>query len=238
MTLEVEVSTPLPVSRSLIVPQTAGNRSSISFHLSPLPDFTVHQIDKPLDGELSQVTRRPKQFRANQVDSRLSLAAQDLVKNLTDLEPYEPYWEFIRSVDLHDRELKTLHMLDEFCGGIEELDVSDNKIGELNGVPNSVRQLNIRGNCLSDLAAWNTLYNLQYMDVSENNLYSVKGLHSLIHLRSLKADHNEIRNLNGLEDLDGLISLSVRGNMLRAVDFKNFNLYVSSHSGNTVANEL
>ena len=224
MTLEVEVSTPLPVSRSLIVPQTTGNRSSISFHLSPLPDFTVHQIDKPLDGELGQVTRRPKQFRANQVDSRLSLAAQDLVKNLTDLEPYEPYWEYIRSVDLHDRELKTLHMLDEFCGGIEELDVSDNKIGELNGVPNSVRQLNIRGNCLSDLAAWNTLNNLQYMDVSENNLYSVKGFHSLVHLRSLKADRNEIRNLNGLEDLDGLISLSMRGNMLRAVDFKNFNL--------------
>ena len=238
MTLEVEVSTPLPVSRSLIVPQTTGNRSSISFHLSPLPDFTVHQIDKPLDGELGQVTRRPKQFRANQVDSRLSLAAQDLVKNLTDLEPYEPYWEYIRSVDLHDRELKTLHMLDEFCGGIEELDVSDNKIGELNGVPNSVRQLNIRGNCLSDLAAWNTLYNLQYMDVSENNLYSVKGFHSLVHLRSLKADHNEIRNLNGLEDLDGLISLSLRGNMLRAVDFKNFKLYVPSHSGNTVANDL
>ena len=238
MTLEVEVSTPLPMSRSLIVPQTTGKRSSISFHLSPLPDFTVHQIDKPLDGELGQVSRRPKQFLANQVDSRLSLAAQDLVKNLTDLEPYEPYWEYIRSVDLHDRELKTLHMLDEFCGGIEELDVSDNKIGELNGVPNSVRQLNIRGNCLSDLAAWNTLYNLQYMDVSENNLHSVRGFHSLVHLRSLKADHNEIRNLNGLEDLDGLISLSLRGNMLRAVDFKNFNLYVPSHSGNDVANDL
>ena len=238
MTLEVEVSTPMPVSRSLTVPQTTGNRSSISFHLSPLPDFTVHQIDKPLDGELGQVIRRPKQYRANQVDSRLSLAAQDLVKNLTDLEPYEPYWEYIRSVDLRDRELKTLHMLDEFCGGIEELDVSNNKIGELNGVPNSVRQLNIRGNCLSDLAAWNTLYNLQYMDVSENNLHSVKGFHSLVHLRSLKADHNEIRNLNGLEDLDGLISLSLRGNMLRTVDFKSFNLYVTSHSGNAVANNL
>ena len=224
VTLQVEVSTPLPVSRSLIIPQTAGNRSSVSFHLSPLPDFTVHQIDKPLDGDLGQVTRMPKQFGANQVDNRLSLAAQDLVKNLTDVEPYEPYWEYIRSVDLHDRELKTLHMLDEFCGGIEELDVSDNKIGELNGVPNSVRQLNIRGNCLSYLAAWYTLYNLQYMDVSENDLHSVKGFHSLVHLRSLKADHNEIRNLNGLEDLDGLISLSLRDNMLRAVDFKNFNL--------------
>ena len=238
MTLEVEVSTPLPVSKSLIVPQTTGNRSSVSFHLSPLPDFTVHQIDKPLDGELNHVTTRLKQFRTNHGVNRLSLAAQDLVKNLTDLEPYEPYWDYIRSVDLHDRELKTLHMLGGFCGGIEELDVSDNEIGELNGIPSCVRHLNIRGNRLSDLAAWNTLYNLQYMNVSENNLQSVKGFYSLVHLRGLKADHNEIRNLSGLEDLDGLISLSLRGNMLRAVDFKSFNLYVPSYSDNAHANDL
>ena len=129
-------------------------------------------------------------------------------------------------------------MLDDFCGGIEELDVSNNKIGELNGIPSTVRRLNIRGNCLSDLAAWNSLYNLQYMNVSENNLQSVKGFHSLVHLRALKADHNEIRSLNGLEDLDGLISLSLRCNTLRAVDFKGFNLYVSSQSGDALANEL
>ena len=232
MTLEVAVSTPLPVSRS------PGNPSSVSFHLSPLPDFTVHQIDKPLDSGLGQVTRRPKQFRTHQADNRLSLAAQTLVKNLTDLEPYEPYWDYIRSVDLHDRELKTLHLLDEFCGGIEELDVSNNQIGELNGIPCTVRRLNIRGNCLSDLVAWNSLYNLQYMNVSENHLQSVKGFHSLVHLRALKADHNEIRSLNGLEDLDGLISLSLGGNMLRAVDFKGFNLYVPSQLGHALANEL
>ena len=237
MTLEVAMSTPLPVTRSLMVPTTTGNRSSVSFHLSPLPDFTVHQIDKPLDTEFGQVTRRPKQSWTHQADNKLSLAAQDLIKNLTDLEPYEPYWDYIRSVDLHDRDLKTLHMLDEFCGGIEELDVSNNQIGELNGIPSTVRRLNIRENCLSDLAAWNSLYNLQYMDVSGNSLRSVKGFHSLVHLRALKADHNEIQNLNGLEDLDGLISLSLRGNKLRAVDFARFNLYVSSNSRIAIANE-
>ena len=235
LTLEVAMSTPLPVSRSLMVPATTGNRSSVSFHLSPLPDFTVHQIDKPLDTDFGQVARRPKQSRLYQANNGLSLAAQDLVKNLTDLEPYEPYWEYIRSVDLHDRELKTLHMLGEFCGGIEELDVSSNQIGELNGIPCTVRRLNIRENCLSDLAAWSTLYNLQYMDVSGNNLQSVKGFHSLVHLRALRADHNEIQKLNGLEDLDGLISLSLRGNKLRAVDLVNFNLYVPSNSGIAIA---
>ena len=238
ISLEIAISTPLPLSRSLMVPPTTGNQSSVSFHLSPLPDFTVHQVDKPLDSDLGQVTRRPKQFGTHQADSRLSLAAQNLVKNLTDLEPYEPFWDFIRSVDLRDRDLKTLHMLDEFCGGIEELDVSNNQIGELNGIPSTVRQLNIRKNHISDLAAWNSLYNLQYMDVSGNNLQSVKGFHSLVHLRALKADYNEIRNLNGLEDLDGLISLSLRGNKLQDVDFDNFNLYVRHNPAILLANEL
>ena len=224
MALEVAISTPLPLSKSLMVPPTTGNQSSVSFHLSPLPDFTVHQVDKPLDSDFGQVTRRSRQNRTHQTGSTLSLAAQNLVKNLTDLEPYEPFWEFIRSVDLRDRDLKTLHMLDEFCGGIEELDVSNNQIGELNGIPSTVRRLNIKENHISDLAAWNSLYNLQYMDVSGNNLQSVKGFHSLIHLRALKADYNDIRNLNGLEDLDGLISLSVRGNKLQYVDFDNFDL--------------
>ena len=224
MALEVAISTPLPLSRSLMVPPTTGNQSSVSFHLSPLPDFTVHQVDKPLDSDFGQVTRRSKQNRTHQTGSTLSLAAQNLVKNLTDLEPYEPFWDFIRSVDLRYRDLKTLHMLDEFCGGIEELDVSNNQIGDLNGIPSTVRRLNIRENHISDLAAWNSLYNVQYMDVSGNNLQSVKGFHSLVHLRALKADYNEIRDLNGLEDLDGLISLSVRGNKLQYVDFDNFNL--------------
>ena len=224
MALEVAISTPLPLSRSLMVPPTTGNQSSVGFHLSPLPDFTVHQVDKPLDSDLGQATRRSKQFRTHHTGNTLSLAAQNLVKNLTDLEPYEPFWDFIRSVDLRDRDLKTLHMLDEFCGGIEDLDVSNNQIGALNGIPSTVRRLNIRENHISDLAAWNSLYNLQYMDVSGNNLQSVKGFHSLIHLRALKADYNEIQNLSGLEDLDGLISLSVRGNKLQYVDFDNFNL--------------
>lgn len=222
MTMELAISTPLPMSRSLMVPPTTGQRSSIGFHLSPLPDFTVHQIDKPVDGVDGQVA---KWLPTRDIDNRLSLSAQDLVKNLTDLEPYEPYWDYIRSVDLHDRDLTTLHMLDDFCGRVEELDVSENQIEGLNGIPRTVRQLNIRGNCLSDLAAWDSLQNLQYLDVSGNQLVGLRGFQHLIHLRSLKADNNEIENLNGLEDLNGLIKLSLRGNRLREIDFEDFDMY-------------
>ena len=224
MTLEVAISTPLPLSRTLILPPPiTDQRSSVGFHLSPLSEFTVHQVDKPIEPSLNQISRRHGS-RAQEPDNKLSLAAEELVKKLTDLEPYEPYWDYLRSLDLHDRNLKTLHMLEEFCGRVEELDVSNNQIGELDGIPHSVRLLNIRGNCLSDLAAWNSLQNLQYLDVSGNHLKSLEGFQYLIHLRALKAEYNEMESLSGLEDLDGLTSLSLKGNRIRSVEFEKFNL--------------
>lgn len=224
MTLEVAISTPLPLSRTLILPPpTTDQRSSVGFHLSPLSEFTVHQVDKPIDPGLNQIAKR-RGSGVQEPDNKLSLAAEDLVKKLTDLEPYEPYWDYLRSLDLHDRNLKTLHMLEEFCGRVEELDVSNNQIGELDGIPHNVRFLNIRGNCLSDLAAWNSLQNLQYLDISGNHLKSLEGFQYLIHLRALKAEDNEMETLSGLEDLDGLTTLSLIGNRLRSVDFEKFNL--------------
>ena len=225
-TMEIAISTPLPISKSLLLPSSTGQRSSIGFHLSPLPDFTVHQIDRPVDVAISKQHNQRSMAGSN---NKLSLTAQDLVRHLTDLEPYEPYWEYIRSVDLHDRGLTSLHMLDEFCGQAEELDVSYNQIGELSGVPPYVRLLNTRGNRLSDLSAWHHLQHLQYLDISSNGLTGLNSLQTLVHLRALKADDNAIASLEGLEGLDGLLSLRLRGNRLRFVDFEHLELYVFSH---------
>ena len=217
------MSTPLPLTRSVLLPPTAGKCSSMGFSLSPLADFTVHQIDRPVDADPRLLPSR----HIAHVENRLSLTAQGLVKHLTDIEPFEPYWEYIRSADLHDRSLTSLHMLDEFCGCLEELDISNNEVSSTEGIPSSVRLLNVRGNCLSNMSAWHHLQHLQYLDISGNNLTTLKGLHSLVHLRALKADCNQIQELRGLEELDGLLSLSLRGNQVREVNFHEYYLYVA-----------
>lgn len=221
--LNQAMSTPLPFTRSILLPPTAGKGSSMGFSLSPLADFTVHQLDRPVDEDPRLL---PSRYTA-QVENRLSLTAQGLVKHLTDIEPFEPYWEYVRSADLHDRGLTSLHMLDEFCGCLEELDVSNNEVSSTEGIPPSVRLLNVRGNCLSNMSAWHHLQHLQYLNVSHNSLTTLKGLQSLFHLRALKADCNQIQELSGLEELDGLLSLSLRGNQVREVDFHDYYLYVS-----------
>lgn len=223
-TMEVAISTPLPTSRRLLAPPTTGQLSSVGFDLSPLPDFTVNQLDNPIDHEYGVITKRSGLTPCEENSQGLSLTGRELVKHLTDIEPYEPYWEYIRTVVLRERGLASLHLLDSFCGRTEELDASNNQIRELSGIPSCVRSLNIRGNCLSDLTSWHHLQHLQYLDVSGNQLRSLKGLHGLQHLRALKVDKNEIESLDGLQDLDGLLSLTLRGNEMRRVDFAGFNL--------------
>jgi hypothetical protein len=63
------------------------------------------------------------------------------------------------------------------------------------------------------------LVNLQYLDVSNNELDSLDGFGSLIHLRELKADGNNIRNIDGILDLNGLLTLKLSNNSLGAIDF-------------------
>ncbi len=217
---DLAVSTPLPV------PSSAGRQSNFSFHLSPLPDFTVHQLDESLQLDINHVAKRNAHLSVKDVEGSFSLAVQELVKKVTDVEPYEPYWDYIRQLDLQGQGLITLHLLREFCARIEDLDVADNELGQLNGAPSTIRNLRIQRNCLSSLTAWGHMSNLQYLDVSGNQIENLDGFSGLIHLRELRADDNKISNIEGIFDLDGLITLRLRRNSLETVDFEGAELYV------------
>ncbi|KAI9872506.1 MAG: hypothetical protein M1830_001541 [Pleopsidium flavum] len=233
--LDVAVSTPLAA------PSSTGRCSNFGFHLSPLPDFTVHQLDESFQLDIRHVAKRNTHLSAKDVEGSFSLAIQELVKKITDVEPYEPYWDYIRQLDLRGQGLITLYMLREFCGRIEELDVADNQLGQLNGAPAAIRHLRIQRNCLSSLTAWGHMCNLQYLDVSGNQIESLDGFSSLIHLRELRADDNRIHDIEGILDLDGLITLRLRGNCLETVDFEGAelkHLYELDLSGNQLKDVL
>jgi protein NUD1 len=235
--------TPLPLrdlpSTSMPPPST-GRRIDVSFHLSPLPDFSINQVDESLALEVSHITKRGGLTSLRAVEGRFELAIQELVKNITDVEPYEPYWEMIQKLDLQGKGLVTIHMLRDFCERVEEINLSDNQLGQLSGAPVSLRDLQIRNNCLSSLTAWGHLSNLQYLDISGNNVDNllgepfdrgvvydankISGFRSLVHLRELVADDNAITSLEGIHQLDGLLSLRVRRNCLTEIDFEGSSL--------------
>jgi Leucine-rich repeat (LRR) protein len=206
--------------RSLVSHRVVNPDTSYSFHLSPLPDFTVSQPDESVNLEVGYVAERTDSKSLRQVHGTFTLAAETLIKHITDVEPFEIYWEHLRQLDLRGNGLITLQKLKEYCPRLEELDVSGNRIGQLGGVPASIRTLNIAGNCLSSLTAWKHLSNLQYVDVSGNELETLNGFSNLVHLRSLKANGNKIRSIDGIAHLDGLLKLELRDNALESIDFE------------------
>lgn len=176
--------TPLP-SRGLRGPATtlpsSIRRVNVSFHLSsPLPELS-YQFETTrdlLNLELTYIARRHpggRKVSSKELECSFSLAQDELLRHLTDVEPFEAYWEYMKYLKLNSRKILTLHGLHEWCPRIEELDVCGNEVGQLSGVPNTVRNLKITNNQLSGLTAWGHLTNLQYLDVSKNSLDSLAG---------------------------------------------------------------
>ena len=207
-------------SSSVVLATPRPSHEVGTLELSPLSDFTMHQADESFGLEVSYVASSQLYRLGHGSKRTLSLSIKELVEKLTEIEPYEPDWEHLKSMDLSGKRLSNLHKLDEFCGQLGELDVSNNQISQLNGAPPGIRYLQIQNNCLSDLAAWGHLNNLQYINVSNNELESLSAFKYLVHLRGLRADNNKIKSIVGIQQLDGLISLRLRGNLVESLDFE------------------
>ncbi|KYK56217.1 conserved leucine-rich repeat protein [Drechmeria coniospora] len=199
---------------SAIIGRNVGKLS-----LSPLSEFTVNNADQSFGFEVSYVMGHRRMATGDGSKKVMSMTIRDLVDKLSEVEPFEPFWEDMTELDLQDKQLASLHMLDEFCGRVVTLDASKNKLNHLEGLPSSVRQLKVAQNMLTELTSWDHLLNLQYVDISGNEIKSLSALKNLVHLRSVRADDNQLTGLDGLDCHDGLLSLRARNNLIEHVDF-------------------
>lgn len=149
------------------------------------------------------------------------VAHDHLVQLITDVQPFEPYWEQLRSIDLSNKGVESLARLKEFLPALDEAQLNDNAIDYLSGIPSSIRTLHVAGNRLSSLTSVNHLRSLHFLDISRNQLDSVSQLECLRHLRELVIDNNVVKDLGGIMGIDCLVKLSVAGNALEEVDFSN-----------------
>ncbi|KAL1840305.1 hypothetical protein VTJ49DRAFT_594 [Mycothermus thermophilus] len=205
------------VDAAAILSEVVGN-----FSLSPLSEFTIHprQREETPALEASYVVDNHRLVTGDASKRVMSMAVQELVDKLSEVEPFEPYWEDMRELRLRGKGLSALHKLDEYCGRLESLDASKNRIAGLDGVPGTVLNLKMAHNRLDSLTAWNHLIHLQYVDVSNNNLTSLSALRGLVHLRTLRADNNQITSLDGIKYHRGLQTLRARGNWIEELDFE------------------
>lgn len=226
MELSMNVSAPVlgqAQHDALLVAPSSPLKGDVTFMLSDLPDFTLNQIDE-FEHPDRVVVKHDGTRYSKALEDRYAQGTAELVKALQDVEPDEPYWEDLREITLCGKNLGSLHRLDELCYRLEELDVSDNKISQVEGIPYAMRRLRAQKNCLTGLTSWATLGNLQHLDISNNDIDSLDGLADLIHLRVLKVDNNKLKSLDSILHLDGLIELRAGGNDIDLVDFARSNL--------------
>lgn len=222
--------TPLPTPHSqrlnLHAPGALSSPSrhpDISFHQSSLlPDisYRFEATEALMKLELSHIAENCgiDFTHVKAVEELFSQAQEVLIKHLTDLEPFEAYWDRIAVLSMTGKGLQTLCGIESCCPHLEELNVSKNEIGQLAGVPNTVREFKISSNQISGLTAWGHLTNIQYLDISNNRMDTLTGLRHMLHLRELKADDNQIECLEGIQHLSGLLSLRLRRNRIKQLD--------------------
>ncbi|KAL4070028.1 hypothetical protein V8B97DRAFT_1918076 [Scleroderma yunnanense] len=167
----------------------------------------------------SNVTEQDTRMNATFLtECSFGLAHDKLVQVITDVQPFEPYWEELNSVDLSRKSLESVARLKEFMPRLDSLTLNCNRLSWLSGVPGSVRTLSVASNLLTAVTSFSHLLNIENLDVSHNEIDSLTQLQCLRHLRELRADGNKITSLDGLQKLDGLTKLSVQGNLIREVD--------------------
>jgi hypothetical protein len=226
MELSMNVSAPVrgqSKQDALLVAPSSPIKGDVTFMLSDLPDFTLNQVDE-FDHPDRVIVQHDGSRYSKTLEDRYAQGTAELVKALQDIEPDEPYWEDLREVTLRGKNLGSLHRLDELCYRLEELDVSDNRISQVEGIPYAMRRLQAQNNSLTGLTSWATLGNLQHLDISNNDIDSLDGLAELVHLRVLKVENNRLKSLDSILHLDGLIELRAGSNDIDLVDFARSNL--------------
>lgn len=158
-----ELTPTKPRTRS---PGPISNQSSSS---------TVDEVSD--SGRMLEHSRRLRNKRDATFLTECSFAVSHdkLVELITEVQPFEPYWEDLTVLDLSKRGATSVARLKEFLPKLDEINLNDNKLNYLSGVPKTVRSLFAAGNKISSLTSVNHLSNLQYLDLSRNDLDSVNG---------------------------------------------------------------
>ncbi|KAL5524584.1 NUD1 [Sanghuangporus sanghuang] len=191
-------------------------------------------VASPRSFARSRTIRRPGQSSPRRVNTSsranatfltecsFGVAHDRLVEVITDVQPFEPYWDSLTVLDLSSKRLDSVARLKEFLPKLDSLSLNGNLLSWLSGIPGTVRTLSVTSNALTSLTSFGHLKNLENLDISHNDIDSLQQLKCLSHLRELRADGNKITELDGLEDFDGLLKLSLESNQLHEAHLAKF----------------
>lgn len=182
-----------------------GNKLEVSFHL---PNLTAESEDDFKAKNISGVTNVSQLH-----DSTFSLTRKRLISIITDALSSETLnWDEVLQLSLASSEIDGLKDLDHFVPNVKSLDLSDNRVRFLDGIPKRVLNLDLSNNFLDNLTSFKQFRDLQVLKASHNALTAMSTFSQNIHLTELNLSDNKLQSIQGINQLTNLVSLNLSNN--------------------------
>lgn len=134
-------------------------------------------------------------------------------------------WGKVTDIAMNDYQLDSIKDLKKFLPKLTNVDLSDNNIKFLDGLPSRVLNLNISHNDIGDMTSFSKYHDLQYLNISFNNMTNLSNMSNNIHLTELIAPNNQIVSIDGIRKLENLTKIDISQNdLMGEINFSSFKL--------------
>lgn len=162
----------------------------------------------------------------SRMETSYDLTKGELVSKLLEAEPDPNNWQRLTSLNLSGQSIRDSCIgLSELTPDLVQLDLSQNELISLQGIPKNLHFLRVSNNKLRpQLLQFRDLSHLEHLDISHNNLSSLHDLRfisSLQHLHHLDITHCSLTSLAGLPSNTAMNTIIARDNrIIGLLDFK------------------
>lgn len=181
-----------------IIPDQLSSGGSNVTQVSQLDDLTFSQIRKKLVSVITDV----------------------LSNNSSDVS-----WSHLDKISLANCSLDNIKDLYKFLPNLKTINISNNYIKFLEGLPRKCLNLDISNNYIDNITSFKQFKDLQFINASFNSLINLSNFSHNIHLTKLNLQDNRITTLDGIGALTNLTSLNISRNEIEgSIDFGKLNL--------------
>lgn len=201
------------------------SKLEVSFNLPSIGDETDEQEQEDRSSALNNITHvsQINDMTFSQTQKKLVAVITDLLSTREGFKPTD--WEKVTEISMCGCQLESIMDLNKFVPRLKKVDLSDNNIKYLDGLPIKVFSLNLSNNNIEHLTSFSQYHDLLHLNLSFNKMTNLSNVNNNIHLTELIVSNSQLVSLDGIRYLENLTKLDISQNdLMGEINFSNFNL--------------